>query len=165
MIASIPVLLIIVIFAVVAFIVSRRDRARQYDERQLVVRGSAYQAAYMVTVVFLAAACICQGEETAFLCRILLCLAFYGGLGVFAVYSIWKGSFFRLHQNPLPYTILCFVIALLNAFTTGLRLRAGESFLQILAGREGLNFFMSVLFAVVGAAILVRRLADAGEEG
>ena len=154
----------IVLFALVAVIAGRENRSREYDERQLLIRGNAYRFGYMTTIVLLAAACLCSSPENADLARVLTYLAFFGGMGVFSVYSIWKGGFFHLHQNPVRYTVLCFVIAGLNALTTGLRLREGESLVRIFTGREAMNPLLGLLFLVVGVTILLRRMADRRED-
>ena len=48
---------LIVLFALVAVIAGRENRSREYDERQLLIRGNAYRFGYMTTIVLLAAAC------------------------------------------------------------------------------------------------------------
>lgn len=159
-----PVIFFVVIIIVIAVFSNRGRDGKNYDERQAMVRGRAASYGYLTTLVLLMPALLIFGGEHTDTAYVFTILAFFGGLAVNAVYNIWNGGFFHLHQNTTGYTVLCFFIAVLNFLTTGLRLTDGESLWEIVTDRGGTNFFLGVLFAIIGATILVRRAADKREE-
>lgn len=159
-----PFILFVVIFLLIKVLDARGRGEKDYDERQAMVRGRAAHFGYLTTLVILMPALLVYGGEHTDAAYVLTSLAFFGGLAVNAVYNIWNGGFFNLHQNPSRYTILCFFIAALNFLTTVLRLAGGQGFWEILTDRAGTNFLLGILFAVVGVTILARRAADRREE-
>ena len=159
-----PYILFVVIFILIKVLDARGRGEKAYDERQAMIRGRAAYFGYLTTLVLLMPALLIYGGEHTDTAYVLTSLAFFCGLAVNAVYNIWNGGFFHLHQNTSRYTILCFFIAALNILTTVLRLAGGQGLWEILTDRAGTNFFLGILFAIVGVAILVRRSADRKEE-
>ena len=159
-----PVVFFVVIIIVIAALSMKGRGGKDYDERQAMVRGRAANFGYLTTLVLLMPALLIFGGEHSETAHVLTSLAFFGGLAVNAVYNIWNGGFFHLHQKTSGYTVLCFFIAVLDFLTTGLRLREGESLWEIVTDRGGSNFFLGILFFVIGVTILARRWADRREE-
>jgi hypothetical protein len=159
-----PVIFFIAIVIVIAVLSIKGRGAKDFDERQAMVRGRAANYGYLTTLVLLMPALLFFGGEHTEVAYIFASLAFFGGLAVNAVYNIWNGGFFQLHQKTSGYTVLCFFIAVLNFLTTGMRLAEGESIWEIVTDRGGTNFFLGVLFGIIGVTILVRRMADRREE-
>ena len=159
-----PVIFFIAIVIVIAVLSIKGRGAKDFDERQAMVRGRAAYLGYLTTLILLMPALLLFGGEHTDAAYVLTSLAFFGGLAVNTVYNIWNGGFFHLHQKTSGYTVLCFFIAVLDFLTTGLRLREGESLWEIVTDRGGSNFFLGILFFVIGVTILARRWADRREE-
>ena len=159
-----PVVIFAVIFVIIKLIAARDGGEKDYDERQAMIRGRAARCGYLTTLVLLMPALLIFGGEHTDVAYFFTILAFFCGLAVNTVYNIWNGGFFHLHQSTSRYTVLCFFIAVINFLTTGLRLMDGEGLWEILTDRGGTNFFLGVLFGIIGVTILVRRWADRREE-
>ncbi len=87
-----------------------------FDERQLLARGKAYQAAFFTLSGYMAlAACLDQVFEISI-------LASYGGLElgfcisllVFAVICICKDAYMSLYENPLGVVVTFLAIGTMN---------------------------------------------------
>lgn len=159
-----PVIFFVAIIFVIAVLSIKGRGAKDFDERQAMVRGRAAHLGYLTTLILLMPALLLFGGEHTDVAHIFTILAFFCGLAVNTVYNIWNGGFFHLHQSTSRYTVLCFFIAVINFLTTGLRLMDGEGLWEILTDRGGTNFFLGVLFGIIGVTILVRRWADRREE-
>lgn len=159
-----PVIFFVAIIFVIAVLSIKGRGAKDFDERQAMVRGRAAHLGYLTTLILLMPALLLFGGEHTDVAYFFTILAFFCGLAVNTVYNIWNGGFFHLHQSTSRYTVLCFFIAVINFLTTGLRLMDGEGLWEILTDRGGTNFFLGVLFGIIGVTILVRRWADRREE-
>ncbi|MBR7045021.1 MAG: hypothetical protein IKI23_05110 [Lachnospiraceae bacterium] len=158
-----PALLLIAVILLIKVIDAMGKGEKEYDERQALVRGKAARYGYMTTLILLMPVIVLfyNGQREA---GLFVSLAFFGGLGVYAVYNIWNGGFFRRNQNITHYMVLCFVVAGINLLTTFLRIREGQSLWEITTERGGSNFFLGILFAVIGVVIPLRISADRKEE-
>ena len=93
---------ILVVMAVaVVFMVARRSATgqKEFDERQLIIRGKAYKYGFFATLAALITVIFCS---SVFGFDMLLlggasCLFF--GLTVFAVYCIWNDAFVSFNQK------------------------------------------------------------------
>lgn len=91
-------------------------REHAYDERQLLARGKAYQAAFFTLVAFLLMASLL---EDAF--ELPLFMSFCGmwigvclSLAVFAVICIWKDAYMSLYENVRGVILLLSAVGIMN---------------------------------------------------
>ncbi len=143
----------------------KRKIRENYDERQLLIRGNAYKAGFM-TIMLLNAGFLllmmCNEEFSRYAIG-FISISFFGGLIVFAGYSIMKDAFFSFHQNRSSYLLLCLAVVvsqLVNFFT-----KENWSNVSLLMSSERiLNLGCAAAFTVILVMLLIKRVFDDAEE-
>ena len=142
---------------------SQKKGPKEYDERQVLARGKACQAAYYTLLIYLAA----YGFFDAFT-GIVWCDRFAGvfigialSVAVYAIGCIMKDAYFRAVDSPRAYLILFTVVGLCNVAFGVVKMVEG-TFLEegILTMGSSANFIVGVMLLVVLAVLLGKMAHD-----
>ena len=157
----IPVLIVAVLAALIAFVKSGAKRTKHYDEMQLKIRADGYRLGYLVTVlavfavIFLSEFGVLDGfVSPTFAVEAALML----GITVFAVYCILHDAFFSVGDRGGVYIGLCVLIVLTNGAMAVSRFLDG-SILEngIVTFGSGGSTVMTLTFLAVLTALFVKK--------
>lgn len=162
-------LVLAVILVKIAFRFIKKDKNEKfrYDERQKAVRGEAYKYAFFTLAVYNAVYGILDmildkpWAETMTGVMIGVCLAVL----VHISYSIWKGSYFSMNENPGRLIIFLVVIAVMNGAIGLKQGLEGELIESGMLTNNCANLVVAVMLVIVLAvmgfkAIAVKREAE-----
>lgn len=160
----------VVIVAAVVFIILKRKRgASEFDERQRLIQGEAYKAAFWVLVAYLTFNGVFQAT-TGIEWADIMTSSFVGlfiSITVFAVICIMKDAYFPINKSPKFYFFLFGTLIILN-LATGLFNVFDDKTMFITDGRLNfhiLSFIVVLAFAAVFTAMAVKRLMLKKREG
>ena len=149
----------VLMIAVICLFLRRRVRNPEYDERQRLVRGAAYQHAFMVILCY----SVLYGILTAVTGWHFMedgAAVFIGaflGLGVFGVECVWKDAFFTASRTPGRYIILYAAVTLSEAASTLSQLRSGALVKDGLLTAGCMYPALALVFLSILVTILIKR--------
>ena len=159
-------ILIVMLVVLIALILRKKTKTPEFDERQMLVRGRAYQHAFMVSMLY----GVLYGILTVSMDLHFMedgAAAFIGaflGLAVFAVECVWRDAFFTVRRTPGAYIALYAVITLNQILGTVSELRAGTLVKNGLLTGRCLYPAMALTFLAVLVAILLKRFTEKEED-
>lgn len=154
------------IFAVIAAFNKKRGKQGEFDERQELVRGKAYQHAFFAVMLFSAM----YGLAVVILERPLMVdglsalIAIFVGVVVFAVESIARDAFFTAKNRPKSYIILYIAVIFSQIVNIIGNLKEGHLVENGVLTMRVLPIVCAAVFAVVLAAILVKTAREPKED-
>ena len=138
----------------------------KYDERQIMMRGRAYQIGFM-TILVLSASYIFFSlfvEELITYGYLWNCVSMIIGITVFAVYSIWNDAFFSLKEDVDSYIIqTCFII-FVNCIGISPIVQEINSIGDLLLSYRLCNVLITLSFTIVLVTLLLKKHIDRKEE-
>ncbi len=141
----------------------------EYDERQKIIRGKAYQIAWYVMVIYEVLMMVLHiGEISLPVSEYVL---HFGGVLVsaivLAVYCIWKDVYWGLNSNRRRYSIIFLATGLLNAIPVYFSAKEGTLFANGETGPQLVNLMVLIMLVVLGITLIAKDAADrnAGREG
>ncbi len=148
----------IVAAVIIALVMWKKTPRSDFDERQLALRGKAFQHAFFAVLIFSAVYTLLvmiighplmeDGVSTL--------LAALFGVMVFAVECVMRDAFFTVSKTPKYYILLIVAVILSNGITGIDKLRDGSMVRDGLLTFSCFNFAGAVLFLVVLVAILLK---------
>ena len=154
------------IWAVIAAFNKKRGKPGEFDERQELIRGKAYQHAFFAVMCFSAL----YGLAVVVLERPLMAdgvaplLAVFVGVLFFAVESIVRDAFFTAKNRPKSYIIL-YIAAIFSQIVNAVgNIRDGGLVQDGVLTMKVLPIMCAAVFAVVLAAILVKTAREPKED-
>ncbi len=156
---------LVIVMIIVRYLIMNKEMTSRYDEMQKQIRGDAYRYAFYAMVIFEALMVILTlGMEIPAEPYVVHFLAMVVGITVQASYSIWKGAYVGLNMNLKRYIIFMVVISLFNLFTAFKAWREGNLIVDGKFQASAINLLCGLMFAVIGAVGLVKKLTDREEE-
>lgn len=163
-----PFALILVVVFFVSLIKIKSSREKEFDERELQIRGNAYRYAYSALILFHAFYVILllvvgrpmMADGVGSLLSIFLSIA------VFAVYCIRHDAFktMRTERGFRAYAFLLAVVVAINGWSGILAIRRGEVISDGLLQVPVSSICCAVTFLVVLIAMLIRRMQQKTED-
>ena len=146
------------IFAVIAAIGKKRGRRGEFDERQELIRGKAYQHAFFAVMLYSAlyGLLVVTAERPLMEDGLSALVAMFVGIVVFAVESIARDAFFTAKNRPKSYIILYAAIVLMQIvniignYSEGPFVESGVLTMRVLP------IVCAAVFTIVLVAILVK---------
>lgn len=136
----------------------------KYDERQQIVRGKAYTAAYATLLIYLALWMILRSMELPFFGESLsVLLGALLSIGVFVGYAIFHDAYFKASESPRSWIGIICAAGLLNVGIGVMRLLRGETIHERLY--ENANLFVGLLLVATLACVVIKRAMDRKAEG
>ncbi len=154
---------LLIAMLITEFIFFGKDGEKKYDERQILEQGKAFKIGFFTLMIIVEALIILNmtGIATIADYPVFYQLAVFIGLGVYVVYCIWHESYFAINEKSTRVLIFFAFIAIFNLvisifnFVNGLMIVDGRITFRVL------NIFCTLLFLVVFAALLLKRIANA----
>lgn len=154
------------IFAVIAAIGKKRGRSGQFDERQELVRGKAYQHAFFAVMLYSAlyGLLVVMADHPLMEDGLSALVAMFVGIAVFAVESIARDAFFTAKNRPKSYIILYIavifsqIVNIIGNYSEGPFVENGVLTMRVLP------VVCAAVFTVVLAAILVKAVQKPKED-
>ena len=146
------------IFAIIALVNKKRGKPGEFDERQELIRGRAYQHAFIAVMLFSAL----YGLAVVILERPLMVdglsalIAMFVGVVVFAVESIARDAFFTAKNRPKSYIIMYAAVIFSQLVNAVGNIREGGLVQDGVLTMKVLPIVCAAVFAIVLAAILVK---------
>ena len=156
--------LIIAIFIIRAV---NRDRkmTTEYDEMQKLIRGNGYKYAFYAVLIFEAVMCVLtMGMMLPAEPYVIHFTAIFVGVTVQASYCIWKGAYIGQNTDLKKYVILMAVISVFNLLSAFMAWRSGDLIVDGKLQGPTVNLLCGLMFAVIGAVGLARKMADREDE-
>lgn len=156
----------VLVAAVVLSVVISREKAKsegrcEFDERQLLVRGKAFQAAYLSLLAYLAVAgCL---DLAGFVWGDLFVCVFLGAClsgCVFAVCCIRRDAYLSFRERPRSYTVSLAVITVSNLWTGYMNFAEGSMVANGRLTHRAMNLMAGITCAVILAVFLKKRADD-----
>ncbi len=147
----------LLLYAVYRRFARERGRSEEFDERQQLLRGYAFQHAFIAMLIY---SLVYLFMELAFDLSVMeggtaLMIGTFLGLTVFAVESILRDAFFALNGRPVGYIILLVFVVASNAVSGIMRIKAGDVVVNGKLTSACINLVTAAAFLVVLIAILV----------
>ena len=146
------------ILAIIAAFNNKRGKPGEFDERQQLIRGKAYQHAFIAVMLFSAlyGLAVMMVEHPLMVDGLSALVAMFVGVVVFAVESIARDAFFTAKNRPKSYIILYAAIVLMQIvniignYSEGPFVESGVLTMRVLP------IVCAAVFTIVLVAILVK---------
>ena len=137
----------------------------EYDEMQKQIRGQGYKYAFYTVLILEAIFCVLtMGMELPAEQYVIHFFVIFVGVTVQASYCIWKGAYVGLNTNLPRYIILMAVVSVFNLFSAFMAWRSGELIVDGKFQGPAVNLLCGLMFAVLGAVGLVKKIAGSEDE-
>ena len=139
----------------------------QYDERQIVVRGTAYKYGFFTALFFSIIIALLEFAEIEVPAQtgILIVIGTVLSIFVMVAYNIWYDGYFALNENRKALIILFAIIGFINIIIGINNVSLGNVIRDGKLAMGSLNFicaiFMYMVLAVIGLKSLVEKREDA----
>ncbi len=135
---------------------SNKKMKTEYDERQQLVHGKAYKAAFYSFIVyeFLMMLIGVSEIELPVESHILHFGSIILSCTVLACYNIWHGAYWGLNNNRKRYAILFLVAAVINSIPVIAALKSGD-----ILGTALINLAVLVMMLVLSVLLLIKQVA------
>lgn len=151
-----------ILVGIIMLCLSDRKKVKQFDERQLIVRGRAVNLAYVTLLICLFIVLILSTMNLPWLdVPVCVILSMFISLTVFSVYAILNNAYFTGVKKESPFGGVFLSVSLLNLFN-GFRHLSNE-------GKEGpldiiLPFVLGALGVIICVTLLIRKRMDKNEQ-
>ncbi len=151
----------VVVFIIAAAKFRKSEQSSEYDERQILARGKAYQSAFVTMAIFniLGYMLIMIDETELSNAPIFLIGSFFLATAEFAVSTIWNDAFKSIENNKKQYLILTLVVIVVNLFAAFYD-REWTSVGELLHSVQGMNVMIAVVFTAVAFTIIIKEMKD-----
>ena len=146
------------IWAIIAAFNKKRGKPGEFDERQQLIRGKAYQHAFIAVMLFSAlyGLAVMMVEHPLMVDGLSALVAMFVGVVVFAVESIARDAFFTAKNRPKSYIILYVAVIFSQIVNAVGNIREGGFVQDGVLTMKVLPIVCAAVFAIVLAAILVK---------
>ena len=154
------------IFAVIAAIGKKRGRSGEFDERQEIIRGKAYQHAFFAVMLYSAlyGILVVTAERPLMEDGLSALIAMFVGVVAFAVESIARDAFFTAKNRPKSYIILYAAIIFMQIVNIIGNIKEGHLVENGVLTMRVLPIVCAVVFTIVLVAILIKTARKPKEE-
>ncbi len=152
---------IVIVMLVLRTINRDKKMKTDYDEMQKQIRGTGYKYAFYTVLIYEAMLLVVSMavELPAEACVIHFSSIFLG-VTVQVCYCIMKDAYIGLNTNVKRYVIIMGVVSLFNLWTAGMTWKNGEMIFDGKLQAPFINFLCGLMFVFIGAAAVVKYLAD-----
>ncbi len=159
----IPLMLIILMLVIgySVMILKGDDMKQNYDERQVLIRGRAYEYAFCTMIVTnsLSGLLGMGGVELPVSGFELLLISVMLGVLIYALYSIWNEGYFALNMRKKSMVVILILVGLMNMII-GIMALLQNGMTDI----RYLNFLCGIMLLVICVTMLVKKYCKDREE-
>lgn len=155
-------IILITMFFIQLVTKSDSDNADKYDERQLLERGHAFQAAYFFLMIYIGVyALMGQMHTTLPLSEgNVIFMGIFISIGVFVTISVLKDAYFALTEKRNIIFIIFTIIGLMNALIVIARIADGTFVVDGMISDVFSNLLSGVLFLYLGVLCMIKGALD-----
>ena len=146
------------IFAVIAAFNKKRGKPGEFDERQELIRGTAYQHAFFAVMIFSAlyGLAVMMVEHPLMVDGLSALVAMFVGVVVFAVESIARDAFFTAKNRPKSYIILYIAVIFSQIVNAVGNIREGGLVQDGVLTMKVLPLVCAAVFTIILVVIIVK---------
>lgn len=136
--------------------------SKQYDERQILLRGTGYKLGFCTFLIYNFVYVILIGTNFVqwISPAVGISIGIFLAIIVNSTYCIWHDVYFALRDNPIKSMII-FVVLLLSNFLIGIdSLKSGNVFVNGVLTFRSLNLIVSIMFTDLFIVVLLRYLIN-----
>lgn len=157
-----------IIICIIAFKFLNKDKKvkTQYDERQLLVRGKAYQIGFYTMSVYFALLFLLEMSEITvpIAQSILYFTGFIAGGAALCIYCIWNGAYFGLNNKAKSWMIFLGVFAIINGIYAWVAFSEGRMIVNGVLEYPFVNILCDVLLIIAIVTYLIKHFVDGNKE-
>lgn len=161
-------ILVAVLIVTILSLVKRRKTGRpdEFDERQQLIRGRAYQHAFIVTlcVAALYGGLVAITERAYMADGVAALLVTFIGVGTFGAESILRDAFFTAKNRPKSYIILYAAVIFSQLVNAVSNIREGGLVQDGVLTMKVLPLACTVLFTVILVCLVVKAVQKPKED-
>ena len=152
-------------FFIAEFLMFGKDGEKKFDERQILEQGKAFKIGFFVMLITVEALIILNfsGLATVVDYPVFYQVAIFLGLLSYVIYCIWHESYFAVNEKSTRVIILFAIIALINLVIGIINIIHGQLIVDGRITFRILNLFCAILFIVIFATMLLKRIVNARE--
>ena len=152
-------------FFLAEFLMFGKDGEKKFDERQILEQGKAFKIGFFVMLITVEALIILNfsGIATVMDYPVFYQIAIFLGLLSYVIYCIWHESYFAVNEKSTRVIILFAIIALINLVIGIINIINGQLIVDGRITFRILNLFCAILFIVIFATMLLKRIVNARE--
>lgn len=156
------VIVISIIFALIAKKKNNNKKPVEYDERQVLARGSAYSTAFFTSLVYMIACAMLNILEIKWAeFSVQMFLGLFLSVTVFASVCILKDAYFTVNSKKLPMIIMFLGVIVLNLSVWIISIIDGESMLTNgILNSNTLNAGAAVMFIIILIVTIIKSIMD-----
>lgn len=159
-------LLIVVTASIIIRVVVKKkngtDKAVEYDERQVLARGTAYSTAFFTSLIYMILCAMLDVMEIKWAeLNVQMFLGLFLSVTVFASICILKDAYFTASSKKLPLIVMFLLATVLNLFAFIMNIADGESMITngILNGNT-INAGVAVMFIIILIVTIIKSIID-----
>lgn len=160
------VTIVAIICTIIMIIYNCKNIKSEYDERQIIARGKAFQVAFFTLMVSLLLdgfiRTILEYDWSDYFTGVAICIGI--AIGVFVTVSIYKDAYVQLEKNIFNMAIIMLLIGVLNISIGVLNIIEYGFVLNGQITASFLNLFYGVEFVIIGILCLVKNHMNKKEE-
>ena len=138
-----------ILVAIILICFSDRKKVKQFDERQLIVRGRAVNLAYVTLLICLFIVLALSTMNLPWLdVPVCVILSMFISLTIFSVYAILNNAYFTNFKKETPFSGVFLSVSLLNLFNGFRHLFNGTA-------EDSFDIILPVAFGVLGVIIII----------
>lgn len=154
--------------AVLILIFTKKDKKleAEYDEMQQMIRGRAYFVGFWTAIIYFVAVAFCDiiGVQFPAQDNVVAFIGIFISIFVIAVYCIWADAYFGMNEDRKAIYKAYIILGVSNLLFGIMNICSGDVVVDGMLTYRCLNLLCTIMFAVIGILIWVRRKKAAGEE-
>lgn len=155
------VIAISIIFALIAKKKNNKKPA-EYDERQILARGSAFSTAFFTSMIYMIVCAMLDILEVKWAeFSVQMFLGLFLSATVFASICILKDAYFTDRSKRMPFIVIFLLVIVSNLFALIMNIIDGESMLTNgILNTNIINAGASVMFIVILIVTIIKSIMD-----
>lgn len=155
------VIAISIIFALIAKKKNNKKPA-EYDERQILARGSAFSTAFFTSMIYMIVCAMLDILEVKWAeFSVQMFLGLFLSATVFASVCILKDAYFTDRSKKMPWIVIFLLVIVLNLFALIMNIVDGESMLTNgILNSNVINAGAAAMFIVILIVTIIKSIMD-----
>lgn len=159
-------LLIVVTASIIIRVVVKKkngtDKAVEYDERQVLARGTAYSTAFFTSLIYMILCAMLDVMEIKWAeLNVQMFFGLFLSATVFASICILKDAYFTDRSKRMPFIVIFLLVIVSNLFALIMNIIDGESMLTNgILNTNIINAGASVMFIVILIVTITKSIMD-----
>lgn len=159
------ILIVFVVSVIVSAIVKKKNgssKSVEYDERQILARGTAYSTAFFASMIYMILCAMLDILEIKWAeLNVQMLFGLFISITVFASICILKDAYFTASSKKLPLIVMFLLATALNLFALIMNIVDGESMLTNgILNSNTINAGVAVMFIIILIVTIIKNIMD-----